>query len=181
MNSITNKDKKEFLEWFLKEHTLKRRECVWLLIAVKGDEELLNNISFVDEVYHCPRGMMISTMKFENVPFRFYEDNSKIADAEKVFDSIRTKKDEKLYIQLNFPNKHKCVRYAGVHEENEFIPELLRVDLANVRIADNLINSQLEELKMKKLKMEIDKALDTKNEKEFMRLSKELNEFERSF
>ena len=49
------------------------------------------------------------------------------ADAEKSFHDLRLHPDEKMYIQLNFPNNHTCPQYASVREENPFLPAYLQV------------------------------------------------------
>jgi len=36
--SISNKDKKTFVRWFLKRFDLKRRECVWILNYIVGHD-----------------------------------------------------------------------------------------------------------------------------------------------
>ena len=71
---------------------------------------LLQNVHFTDEAHYCPRAMVISTTKSESIPFRFYKGNLMTADAEKSFHDLRLHEDEKMYIQLNFPNQPFCPR-----------------------------------------------------------------------
>ena len=63
----------------------------------------------------------MSTTDSESIPFRFYKGNLMTADAEKSFHDLRLHRDEKMYIQLNFPNSHPVPDYASVREENPFL------------------------------------------------------------
>lgn len=48
-SSVPIVDKKNFVRWFLKNFQLKRRECVWILNYLLSNDELLENIHFVEE------------------------------------------------------------------------------------------------------------------------------------
>ena len=112
--------KKDFVRWFLKRYKLKRRECVWILNYLLSHEHLLQNVHFTDEAHYCPRAMVMSTTGSESIPFRFYKGNLMTADAEKSFHDLRLHPDDKMYIQLNFPNRHSCPQYASVGRKIRF-------------------------------------------------------------
>ena len=168
--------KKEFVRWFLKRYKLKRRECVWILNYLLSHEQILQNVHFTDEAHYCPRAMIISTTKSESIPFRFYKGNLMTADAEKSFHDLRLHEDEKMYIQLNFPNSHSCPQYASVREENPFLPSYLQVSEMDRKTAERLVEESIAAMTKETLMKGINEALDTNDKERFIVLSSLLNE-----
>lgn len=168
--------KKEFVRWFLKRYKLKRRECVWILNYLLSHEQLLENIHFTDEAHYCPRAMVISTTQSESIPFRFYKGNLMTADAEKSFHDLRLYEDEKMYVQLNFPNNHSCPNYASVREENPFLPSYLQVSETDRLIAERLVKESIASMTQEVLRKRIDEALDMNDKEGFITLSAMLKE-----
>ena len=168
--------KKEFVRWFLKRYKLKRRECVWILNYLLSHEQILQNVHFTDEAHYCPRAMIISTTKSESIPFRFYKGNLMTADAEKSFHDLRLHEDEKMYIQLNFPNSHSCPQYASVREENPFLPSYLQVSEIDRKTAERLVEESIAAMTTKNLMKGINEALDTNDKERFITLSNLLKE-----
>lgn len=168
--------KKDFVRWFLKRYKLKRRECVWILNYLLSHEQLLKNIHFTDEAHYCPRAMVMSSTESESIPFRFYKGNIMTADAEKSFHDLRLYKNEKMYIQLNFPNSHTCPNYASVREENPFLPDALQVSETDRWIAKRLAEESITSMNEELLKKGIDEALDRDDKETFIKLSTLLNE-----
>lgn len=163
--------KKDFVRFFLKRYQLKRRECVWILNYLLGHERLLENIHFTDEVQYCPRALVMSTTKTDSIPFRFYKGNIMTVDAEKSFHDLRLYENEKMYIQLNFPNSHSCPIYAGVREENPYIPVALQVSETDKWIAKQLVTESLAKLNATALQNAINHALDERDQERFFYLS----------
>jgi uncharacterized protein YpiB (UPF0302 family) len=163
--------KKEFVRWFLKRYKLKRRECVWILNYLLSHEQILQNVHFTDEAHYCPRAMIISTTKSESIPFRFYKGNLMTADAEKSFHDLRLHEDEKMYIQLNFPNNHSCPHYASVREENPFLPSYLQVSEMDRKTAERLVEESIAAMTKETLMKGINEALDTNDKERFITLS----------
>lgn len=168
--------KKEFVRWFLKRYKLKRRECVWILNYLLSHEQLLQNVHFTDEAHYCPRAMIISTTKSESIPFRFYKGNLMTADAEKSFHDLRLHEDEKMYVQLNFPNSHLCPHYASVREENPFLPSYLQVSEIDRRTAERLVEESITIMTEETLMKGINEALDMNDKERFINLSTLLND-----
>lgn len=168
--------KKEFVRWFLKNHKLKRRECVWIMNYLLSHDQLLENVHFTDEAHYCPRSMIISTTKSEGIPFRFYKGNLMTADAEKAFHDLRLHDREKMYVQLNFPNNYVCPQYASVREENPFLPTYLQVSEADKKLAAQLVEESIETMTRDQLRKSIDEALDQQDKEKFLALSKLLND-----
>ncbi len=168
--------KKDFVRWFLKRYKLKRRECVWILNYLLSHEQLLENVHFTDEAHYCPRAMVISTINSESIPFRFYKGNLMTADAEKSFHDLRLHPEEKMYIQLNFPNSHACPQYAIVREENPFLPVELQVSARDRKIAEQLLEESAASMSLELLMKRVDEALDANDRERFLVLSAMLND-----
>ncbi|WP_172369604.1 ReoY family proteolytic degradation factor [Sporosarcina jiandibaonis] len=169
---ISVQTKKEFIRWFLKRYQLKRRECVWILHYLLNHEENLKNVHFTDEAHYCPRAMIISTTKSLDIPFRFYKGNLMTADAEKTFHDMTHHAHEKLYIQLNYPNKHICEKYVTVLEDNQYLP-VEEIGKGVKQDAEQLIVEMEERLVKAEYDRLIDAALDERDDKAFMYLTGE--------
>ncbi|KXH82014.1 ReoY family proteolytic degradation factor [Sporosarcina sp. HYO08] len=170
--------KKDFVRWFLKRYKLKRRECVWILNYLLSQEHLLENVHFTDEAHYCPRAMVMSTTDSDSIPFRFYKGNLMTADAEKSFHDLRLHPDDKMYIQLNFPNNHTCPQYASVREENPFLPTYLQVSERDKQIAEQLLEESISKMTAANLMKRVDEALDANNKELFITLSDMLKDLE---
>lgn len=169
---ISVEAKKEFLRWFLKRYQLKRRECVWILNYLISHEKNLENVSFTDDALHCPRALVISTSKSSEIPFRFYRGTMMTADPEKTYNDMSRYENEKLYIQLNYPDKHKCSMYATVFEDNDFLVNT-DVDKSVKQDAEKLIIEMEERLIGWSFNTLINMALDEGDNKAFMRWTEE--------
>lgn len=170
--------KKDFVRWFLKRYKLKRRECVWILNYLLSHDHLLKNVHFTDEAHYCPRAMVISTIGSESIPFRFYKGNLMTADAEKSFHDLRLHPDEKMYIQLNFPNHNLCPQYASVREENPYLPTYLQVAENDRKIAELLLEESITSMNEEMLRKGVDEALDANDKERFFLLSTLLNDLQ---
>ncbi|KKE79350.1 ReoY family proteolytic degradation factor [Oceanobacillus caeni] len=178
---ISRQDKKSFIQWFLKNYQLKKRESVWILNYILNHQQVLNKVHFVRDVKFCPRGIVITSQCSSEVPFRFYKDHIVTTDAEKSFHDIRMNQDEDLYIQLNFSKSHQHAYYASVIEENPFVPDDYFVTKKDRLLAKKLLDKTVFNYKKKILQQEIDNALDELDQEKFIKLSKELNELEKMF
>lgn len=168
---IKLEDKKVFIKWILKNRKMKRRESVWILNYLYGHKECLENVHFVEDIPTNSRGMVMSTTDTERVPFRFYDDESTSSDAEKAFHSLRLNPQEDMYIQINFDDKFKCQEYLSVLEDIEFgYSERDRVIEVSEE-TESLVRMIAASSNRLSLLSEIDNALDSGDEKLFMKLS----------
>ncbi|MBM7609360.1 ReoY family proteolytic degradation factor [Ureibacillus composti] len=170
-SSVPLVDKKNFVRWFLKNFQLKRRECVWILNYLLSNDNLLENIHFVEEAHYCPRAIVMSSVDSNGVPFRFYKGNIMTSDAEKSFHDLRLHPSESMYIQLNFPNIPPSQQYLAVLEENPHMPKYLHINEKDRIIAEELLNNSLLAFQEEKLLREIDEALDLGDKERFIKLS----------
>jgi uncharacterized protein YpiB (UPF0302 family) len=172
---VSVNEKKDFIRWFLNHYQLKRRECVWILNYLMSHDQLMEKVHFVEQAQYCPRGLIMSTHCVDKVPFRFYKENVMTTDAEKSFHDIRLNRDEDIFIQLNFHAANQAHQYAGVLEENPFVPRHLQVNEKDGIIAEQLLQSSIERFQREKLLQLIDEALDKQDRKAFHVLTEKLN------
>ncbi|SES80429.1 Uncharacterized protein YpiB, UPF0302 family [Oceanobacillus limi] len=177
---ISVKDKKSFIQWFLNNYQLKKRESVWILNYLINHQELLSNVHFVRDAKFCPRSIIISSHCSKEVPFRFYKDHLVTTDPEKSFHDIRLNQKDPLYIQLNFKKAHQNTLYAAVLEDNPFVPDEYFITRKDKDLAQRLLDYSLRSFKEKDLLKKIDLALDEKREEEFHKLVKELKSLEKN-
>lgn len=173
-------DKKSFIRWFLNNYQLKKRESVWILNYLLNHDDILSNVHFVRDVKFCPRGIIMTSYCSKAVPFRFNKNHIVTTDPDKSFHDIRLNTTEPLYIQLNFKNANQNPIYAGVLEDNPYVPEEFGITETDRVLAERILNQTLYEYKISKIMQAIDKALDAKNHQEFLRLTDELNQLEES-
>ncbi|MDY0396569.1 ReoY family proteolytic degradation factor [Virgibacillus halophilus] len=175
---ISVNEKKIFIQWFLNQYQLKKRESVWILNYLINHDDILEHIHFVREAKLCPRSIIISSECSKEVPFRFYKNHIVTTDAEKSFHDIRLNREEDLFIEVHFKNDRQNAMYVSVLEENPFIPKEHTITPQDEQVANDILRFVLYEYKMKRIKELIDKALDERNSSEFLRLSQELSKLE---
>ena len=169
--SVPLHDKKVFIRWFLKNFQLKRREGVWILNYLLSNDELLENVHFVEEAHYCPRAIVMSTVDTTSIPFRFYKENIMTSDAEKSFHELRLNAQQSMYVQLNFPNIPPDPVYLAVLEENPYIPKDVMVSVKDRIAAEKLLENSLYDFQVQQLLKEIDAALDAGDKDRFFELS----------
>ena len=173
--TVSLKEKKEFIRWFLKKHQMKRRECVWILNYYLSHDELLENLHFVEDVLHTPRSMMMSVDGGQGTPFQFNNGTLNSANAEKAFHELRMHPNEDMYIQLNFPNVPASIEYLTVLEENTFLSKHVRpVNEEYSKIAEELIEHVMKLSYQENLNRMIDEALDNGDKELFMQLTSQM-------
>ncbi|MCU9593693.1 ReoY family proteolytic degradation factor [Caldibacillus thermolactis] len=172
---VSVNEKKEFIRWFLNHYQLKRRECVWILNYLLSHDQLMEKVHFVEHAEYCPRGIVMSTICVDDVPFRFYKDSIMTTDAEKSFHDIRLNRDQDIYIQLNFKSVHKSHQYALVLENNPYMPDIIQLSEKEREMAHLFLQSSIKEFQLERLRKEIDHALDKNDKKAFQKLSEQYN------
>lgn len=172
---ISIDEKKEFLKWFLNTFQLKRRECAWLLNYLISDDAIMERVHFVNEAEFCPKGMVISTIDVDKIPFCYYRQKHITLDAEKAFHDIRLNSKDDVYIQLNFPNSQHHARYIAVLEDNPYSPKKMETELSDQLFVDLLLDHLTNKFKKELLMKEIDRALELGDKETFMKLTEKLN------
>jgi uncharacterized protein YpiB (UPF0302 family) len=173
--TVSLKEKKEFIQWFLKRYQMKRRESVWMLNYYLSHDEHLENLHFVEESHYCPRALVMSVTESTGIPFRFYSGSDMTASAEKAFTDIKSNSNTKMYIQLNFPNSIS-VEYLSVLEENPHTPKIVLANrnIEDIEIAEQLIEHVMKMSYQNNLSKMIDEALDNGDKELFMKLTSQM-------
>lgn len=175
---ISVQDKKSFIQWFLNNYQLKKRESVWILNYLVNHKKILSNVHFVREAKFCPRGIIMTSHDSEEVPFRFYKNQLVTTDAEKSFHDIRMNQHEPLYIQLNFKYANRNIFYAAVLVENPFIPDEYFITQKDQKQAKRLLDKLIFDYHKNILQEKINLALDEKDQEAFKKLAEELHKLE---
>lgn len=177
---ISIQNKKHFMRWFLRNFTLKRLEASWILNYLVKQDKLLSKVSFVHDAKFCPRAIILTSDCSDEIPFLFYKQHIITTDIDKFFHDIRLHQDEHIYIQLNFKGANQNPFYAGVLEENPFIPSETIFSKQDQDISESLLGDLLCTHQFKKLNEDINQALDEKNEDKFNVLVTELQELKKA-
>lgn len=179
--SVSIKDKKEFIRWFLSNYQLKRRESVWILNYLINHDSILEKVHFVREARYCPRGIVISTQCSKDVPFRFYKNHIVTTDAEKSFHDIRLNRNEPVYIQLSFKSSNQCASYVAVLEDNPFLPDDFFITKQERKLAAKILETSLFDYQKERIQLKIDNALDKRDQEAFLTYTEQLAELEKRF
>ncbi len=171
---ISIQNKRDFIKWFLKNFTLKKTEAIWILNYLIKKDKLLSKVSFVQDARFCPRAIILSSDCSNEIPFLFYKQQIITTDIDKFFHDIRLHQDEHIYIQLNFKHAKQNPFYVGILEENPFAPIEANVLKEDECVSERLLKDLIRKQQLNKLKENIDRALDEKNEKKFKELVTEL-------
>lgn len=170
-SSVPLIEKKTFIRWFLKNFQLKKREGVWILNYLLSEDALLRNVHFVEDAHYTERGIIMSSVDHEGVPFRYYRGKVMTQDAEKCFHDLRLNAQGEFYIQINFPGAYTYINYLSVVEQNPFVPQnapiTLKDEMTVVQVIENSLYIQQEE----KLLEQIDEALDAGDQERFYQLT----------
>lgn len=177
--SVTNKKKKQFLRWFTKNYTLKRRESLWILDYLFNHDIMLEKTHFVEQANKAPRGIYMSVRDNHQPAFRFYKNGHTFKDAMQAFHEIRLNWSSQLYIEMDFENAWQCPEYLAVLEDNPYarwndnIPTELVEQMDDALTYETLMNAR------KNLLDEIDDSLIEGQEEKFTDLTEALKEIER--
>lgn len=170
-SAIPITDKKTFIRWFLRNHQLKKRECVWILNYLLSNDDMLEHVHFVEEAHYCPRAMVMSTVDHQGIPFRFYKGNIMTSDADKSFHDLRLNPEEDIYVQINYASIPPHLNYLAVLEDNPYMPKSLHISEKDRLIAEKLLQDSLVAYQEERILQDIDEALDVGDKERFFELS----------
>ena len=163
-------ERKEFVKWFLRNHQLKTREAVWILNYLISDEKLLKNVHFVDDAKHTPCGLEMSAMDSKEVSLCFYYNGNTIANGEQIFNELRRNQGKPLYLQINFQEPKPNSQYIAILEENPYASKDVVLSDVEQLYINSILDKSIVDFKRSQVLLEIDEALDEKNEARFMEL-----------
>lgn len=168
---ITTSDKKEFIQWFLSQYQLQKRETAWLLSYLSSDDQLLERVHFVDNLRGLPRTISIAAHPIQMTPFQFTKNNFISTDVETAFYDIRSCPHDEIYISLFFKDRATCSQYAAVLEVNPMEKQDLVQDSYLGLMAEIVLDRAVSDFYEKELYRRIDQALATGDKAKFLQLT----------
>jgi len=169
------KQKREFLDWFLKTIPVSSREVLWILNYIANHDTILDYVQIVEQAKKTPRGIIITSSDFPNEqPIALYKEDLEFHDVNQIFHEIRMHSESQLFLEFQFPNSWKASPYLMVLEDNPFAPWNKEVE--DSKEVDSFFAQEEQEAKKKMLAAQIDQALEAQDEELFVALSKELSE-----
>ncbi|WP_179295429.1 YpiB family protein [Bacillus sp. FJAT-45350] len=178
-NWVSTSQKKSFIKWFLDNHRLKRTEARYLLEYLVKSHHILENLKFTDEVLKDKTTVVISSTSSDQIGFMFYKSNRKSEDVSRAIGEIMSNPSDDLYIVFHFYGRHMNNRYLSLFED-PLIENIRRYNLTEKysKVAESKLEESLEANKGERLKRQIDRALDEKDEALFKSLVAELRAYE---
>mgnify|MGYP001186271069 CR=1 FL=1 len=173
---ITNAEKRSFVDWFLKNHELQKKECAWLLTYLMSEDKLLEKVRFVDDITNVHRSIVISAKGIKGLPFQFKKGKIISSDVQKAFHDLRLNPDEDIFIKLIFTKSEQCPEYAAVCESIFSAQDRVRTNTLYSLLADMVLDEALEKFEIKQLYAKIDRSLEKRDRETFLRLSQRLKQ-----
>lgn len=168
---VTNVEKRNFLEWFLKSFELQKKECTWLLSYLMSNEQLLEKLRFVHELDPAKRMLLMSTKCVKDVAFQFSKGKLMTTDVERAFHHIRLYPEEDIYIKLSYERAELCSQYAAVREDDLMEEYKITSNSWYSLFAEMILDEAIEKFQKEKLYKEINQSLEEHNKVKFMELS----------
>jgi len=166
-----------FLQWFLKKYELKKRECAWLLTYLLSDDDLIENVRFVDELpTHNQRAMFMSTKCVNDHAFRFMKGKLVTTDVERAFHDIRLHPEEDILIMLSFNQSETCAEYAAVREVDPMERYNVTSNSWYSLLAEMVLDEAIERFQKEKLYQQINQSLEENDRERFLQLSRRWTE-----
>lgn len=172
--AITLAQKKNFLAWFVTSQTFNRREVSWLVNYLISHEAILNNVHIVEKAQDTPRGLVIQTMDFSDIPILLFKDQVEFVDVDQIFHEIRFHWQDDLYLECRFKDAWQEAIYLGVLEDNPYASWNETLDPQFDRQVDDYFDELARESQKKELLLRINQALEENDEATFAQLSEEL-------
>lgn len=170
---ITSSDKKEFIQWFLNQHQLQKREAAWLLSYLASEDRHLDRVHFVDNLRGLPKTLSIAAHPIQMVPFQFTKNKHVSSDVETAFYDIRSCPHDEIYISLFFKDRATCSEYAAVLEVNPMEKQDLVQDSLLGLMAEIVLDQAVRKFYEENLYQRIDQALAQGDEVKFLQLTEQ--------
>ncbi len=165
--------KKKFLSWLIQYAHLKKRESYWIINYLINHEALLSRVIFVEGALETPRGILITDQTIPGIGLEMKTEQKRLTDAQSIFADIRNNRKEDLYLEINFSEKEASPLYQLILEENAYQVINTEEQIDFLQDFEAFLLKEEKELKLRHLQEEIDQALLTQNEEDFLRLSQE--------
>jgi uncharacterized protein YpiB (UPF0302 family) len=175
MEQMTVTEKKTFLNKFLEKKQVKK-DIELILQFLLAVDDVLTNISFVEDAKSTPNGIVFNFRKDNNShpPFSYYENNKRVdLSSESIYHKLRLHgKETKFYLELIFDVMP--IEYALILDTNPFSTTTIESNEEVQAEIDAFLSSLVAQTSHKLLLSQIDKALDERNEQLFLLLTSQL-------
>ncbi|UPM55939.1 YpiB family protein [Gottfriedia acidiceleris] len=175
MEQMTVTEKKIFLNKFLEKKQVKK-DIELILHFLLAVDEVLTNISFVDDAKSTPNGIVINFRKdnYSQPQVSYYENSLKIdLTSESIYHKLRLHgKETPFYLELLFDVMP--IEYALILDTNPFSTTTIESNDEVQAEIDAFLSSLVVQTSQKLLLCQIDKALDERNEQLFLFLTSQL-------
>ncbi|MFD4705562.1 YpiB family protein [Gottfriedia sp. NPDC058432] len=178
MEQMTITEKKTFLNKFLEKNQVKK-DIELILQYLLAVDEVLTNISFVDDAKSTPNGIVINFRNdnysnYSYLQVSYYEFNKKVEmSLESIYHKLRLHgKETAFYLELLFDAMP--IEYVLILDSNPFSTTSIEPNEEVQAEIDAFLSSLIAQTSHALLLRQIDKALDEKNEQQFLLLSSQL-------
>lgn len=166
--------KRNFLKRFVAHHTLRKREAKWIIDYWLRHPEKLGNVHFVTNASVSPRSLVMTAYGFDGEPFRYRRGDLVTINPEKAYHDIRLHEGP-IYVELNFQGMMIDETWVDIVEQNPFEPVVEVKDEVSSS-AQTVIQASVAQFEEERLLIEIDKALDRRDENLFRNLTTQLHQ-----
>lgn len=170
-NPVSIQAKKQFLQWFISHYKMNTQEVNWFLEDLIEDERALFHLHFVQDIEHCPKGIIISTHVPDDVSFLFFKGSVQTNDVYTAYHELHLYHEEAFYVQINFPQSNLHSLYKAVLEE-----EMMQREKDKV-YAEQLLKHLLMQGEKQTLEREVNEALDSSDSAKFIHYSTQLKKY----
>lgn len=160
--------KKYFLKWIKENFYLEEEELDWFLEDLIEDDQLLEKLHFVQDIEHCPKGIIITSSGIQSLSFLFFKGGVYTEDVYTAYHELQLYREEAFFIKVNLPNIYDHRLYHALLEDDMMEKE------KDEKIADQLLSQLLLEGKVKRVETAINQALDDGDVHRFKELSNQL-------
>lgn len=116
--------KRDYLEWFLANYTLKEEGLRPILEYMKDSRVILEKIRFVENIRPYDSGLLISSKDSQTVSYLLRIDGLYYEDIEEFFHALKNEQYTKLFVWLSFDRSFLCNLCEKQNPENEVSTQL---------------------------------------------------------
>lgn len=100
--------KRDYLEWFLTNYTLKEEGLRPILEHMKDSRVILEKVRFVENIRPYDSGLLISSKDAQTVSYLLRIDGLYYEDLDEFFHALKNEQYDSLYVWLSFDRSYLC-------------------------------------------------------------------------
>jgi uncharacterized protein YpiB (UPF0302 family) len=175
-NWVSTTEKSNFLKWFLQHHQLKHKDARILIEHLVKQHPILENLTFTNSIKSGEKTIVISSMQSDQPGFVYYNGKRKMEDVSKALGDVMSNPADKLNIVLHFYGRQSNQRYLQLVEPSrDYFVRYKQFQEYSIE-TDKLIEKSLIDQELKKVRAQIDEALDQNDKQLFNKLVERLQE-----